>query len=119
MDYVDYANMWSWYGGDMEGRHFEEQMPFVGFTGVSLSDQNSTVVRLDLRYNFYGNHYLTAMYNRLLSWSINGVDLDFVDGAGLKYSYNSSLGPISLTGYWNNSGGNNGFGAYFSLGYMF
>lgn len=119
MDYVDYANMWSWYGGDMEGRHFEEQMPFVGFTGVSLSDQNSTVVRLDLRYNFYGNHYLTAMYNRLVSWSINGVDLDFVDGAGLKYSYNSSLGPISLTGYWNNSGGNNGFGAYFSLGYMF
>ena len=40
-------------------------------------------------------------------------------GAGLKYSYNSLLGPISLTAQWLNNDGINHFGGYFSFGYTF
>ena len=40
-------------------------------------------------------------------------------GAGLKYSYNTRVGPISLTGHWMRAYGENHFGAYFSFGYTF
>jgi hypothetical protein len=40
-------------------------------------------------------------------------------GAGVKYSYDSMLGPISLTAHWRRLDGNNFYGAYFSFGYTF
>ena len=42
---------------------------------------------------------------------------DFNHGVGLQYSYNSLLGPISLTGQWSTL--TNKFGVYFSIGYTF
>ena len=80
-----------------------------------------------LRYNFYGRHYLTAMYNfmahlqYLLYYQFSLPDaFDFsVQGAGLKYSYASALGPISLTANWSKTNVGQHFGLYFSFGYTF
>ena len=121
-----YFNLWNNIGGEIEGRHFEEQLPFIGFTSLSSINDNAGVLRLDLRYNFYGKHYLTATYNTLVyadlwsSYDDRSNLFPFKDhGLGLKYSYNSILGPISLTAHWVNSFGEQLWGAYFSFGYTF
>ena len=128
---VQYYNLKNSCGGEIAGRHFENQMPFIGLTSVEdlfgTQKENASILRCDLRYNFYGKHYLTAMYNIAVPWGILGtggtmfIDLfSFIShGAGLKYSYNSFLGPISLTAHWVNTDDNNHFGAYFSFGYTF
>jgi hypothetical protein len=92
-----------------------------------LDESNVSILRLDLRYNFYGKHYLTAMYNTSVPWGMLGTGgMSFSDifnfmthGAGLKYSYNSILGPISLTAHWSNYAEKSRFGGYFSFGYTF
>ena len=119
----DYFNTWNLIGGEIRGRHFKQQLPFIGITTVENFVDNAAVVRLDLRYNFYGKHYLTAMYNYVFnpymvfrgSWEFM-KDFSF-HGAGLKYSYDSPIGPVSLTGHWSNV--THQFGAYFSFGYTF
>ena len=123
----DYFNLWTVYGGEIEGRHFEEQIPFIGLTSVQNTGNNVSVFRMDMRYNFYGKHYLTAMYNFIAYWNYLAFsDATLFDvfsfnaqGAGLKYSYNSPLGPISLTAHWADIYSTNSFGAYFSFGYTF
>lgn len=126
---IQYCNLRNLGGGEIAGRHFDSQMPFIGLTSVEDMDEtNVSILRLDLRYNFYGKHYLTAMYNTSMPWGMLGTGgMSFSDiftfmyhGAGLKYSYNSVLGPISLTGHWSRDfyTGNH-FGAYFSFGYTF
>ena len=110
----------------MEGRHFEDQLPFIGFIAVSNTIDNLAVLRLDLRYNLFGKHYLTAAYNTpvypgclISSGKLSEVIPLAEQGVDLKYSYSSLLGPISLTTHWFNSFGQNHFGAYFSFGYTF
>ena len=124
--YPGYFNLWNVYGGEISGRHFSDQMPFIGFGSVEPANDNASVFRADLRYNFYGNHYLTAMYNLLINWDMIPLmqfedELDPLEaqGAGLKYSYNSPLGPISLTAHWSRRTSVNRFGVYFSFGYTF
>lgn len=122
-----YYNLWSTYGGEIASRHFEEQLPFIGYTTLSVASDNTCVLRLDLRYNIYEKHYLTAMYNFMANFDyLTHDDLTLSDvfdfntqGAGLKYSYESPLGPISLTGHWSKVNSTNHFGAYFSLGFTF
>ena len=103
-------------GGEIEGRHFENQLPFIGISYLETFGTDPgfvTVARCDLRYNFYGKHYLTAMYNALLRphmYTYNGV--------GLKYAFNSLLGPISLTAQWTDLYKSH-FSVYFSFGYTF
>ena len=121
-----YFNLWNVYGSEIFGRHFSNQMPFIGFSSVETADDNASVFRADLRYNFYRNHYLTAMYNLLINWDMIQL-MQFDDeispleaqGAGLKYSYNSPLGPISLTAHWSRRSSENRYGVYFSFGYTF
>ena len=119
-------NLWNLYGGEIAGRHFEQQLPFIGLSSVMNTGDNVSILRCDMRYNLFGNHYLTAMYNILAYWNmlsvaenINDVLRFDVQGAGLKYSYNSPLGPISLTAQWSNGSSGNHYGAYFSFGYTF
>ena len=103
-------------GGELLGRHFENQLPFIGISyseTFGINPSMITIARCDLRYNFYGNHYLTAMYNILLRRYLYPYH-----GAGLKYSYNSMLGPISLTAQWSNLYFSH-FSVYFSFGYTF
>jgi NTE family protein len=122
----DYFNLYNLCGGEIAERHFESQMPFIGLTSVEYLGDESCVLRGDLRYNFYGQHYLTAMYNIVMHWrmlaysdTIGDLFSPHMQGAGLKYSYNSPVGPISLTAHWANLYDENHFGAYFSFGYTF
>lgn len=113
-------NMWSHIGGEIDGRHFEQQMPFIGFTTLRNVSPYTTILRCDLRYNIIGKHYITAMYNYLFEWYTDFhlySSFDTGHGAGLKYSYNSLIGPISLTGQWSTL--THQLGVYFSIGYTF
>ena len=115
-----YYNTWNHIGGEIEGRHFEEQLPFIGFNQIKTAKDYSTILRCDVRYNIFGRHYLTAMYNAIFELGYSdalGYSLDVNHGIGLKYSYNSVLGPISLTGQWSTI--TQAFGVYFSIGYTF
>ena len=103
-------------GGEIAGRHFENQLPFIGISYMETFGTDPSLInvaRCDLRYNFYGKHYLTAMYNALLRPHMYAYH-----GAGIKYSYNSLLGPVSLTAQWSNLYLSQ-FSAYFSFGYNF
>ncbi len=119
----EYFNLYGVFGGQIESRHFDQQMPFVGYASVESGSDVLTVLRCDLRYNIYKQHYLTAMYNHLINsyWGepINEWFNNSAQGAGLQYSYNSFLGPISLTAHWSKRYSENHFGAYFSFGYSF
>ena len=124
--YPDYFNLYVFCGSDNPERHFESQMPFVGLTSVEYLGEEGCVLRCDLRYNFFKSHYLTAMYNYAANWKMLFLTGDFsevfyrrIQGAGLKYSYNSPVGPVSLTAHWARLYGENSFGAYFSFGYTF
>ena len=117
-----FASLWNIAGGEVAGRHTDEQMPFVGILHVDEAPDWTNIARLDVRYNFYGKHYVTAIYNFLMG-SNYGRDHtklfnEMYSGAGLRYSYNSPIGPISLTGQWTDCHQPH-FSAYFSLGLVF
>ena len=106
--------IWNYYGGEVAGRHFDEQLPFVGSDPLTLAGVNVAVLRCDLRYRFFGKHYLTAIYNRYMDWNIlNSSE----NGLGLKYSYDSFIGPVSLTAQWSDE--RKKVSAYLSIGYYF
>ena len=112
--YPNYFNLMNFCGGEIAGRHFEEQMPFIGISHMEQLFYDASIFRCDLRYNFFGKHYLTATYNLLCQWMLH----ESASGVGLRYSYNSLLGPISLTAHWSDYY-HSGFGLYFSFGYTF
>ena len=109
-----YPFLWNFYGGEVYGRHFDEQLPFVGSDPLTMSGTNVAVLRCDLRYNLFGKHYLTGIYN--IACDFNAFSLQ-ESGFGLKYSYNSFIGPISFTlqrnELWKKTSG------YVSIGYYF
>ncbi len=116
-----YANLWNFVGGDIAGRHFDHQMPFVGVNHLCQVPDFSTVLRCDLRYNFYGKHYLTGTYNFLMGFN-RGEERPFIpkehfSGVGLTYAYNSFIGPFSLTAQWSDC--TKQLSVYFALGYVF
>lgn len=112
-------NLWNHDGGEMAGRHFDTQLPFIGHTQMRSIFDHSAIARCDFRLNIYGKHYLTAMYNVLMELNTySEIDLYFTHGAGLRYSYKSLIGPISITGQWTKLD-KSIFSAYFSLGYNF
>ena len=116
-----YANLWNAIGGEIAGRHIDHQLPFIGVNHVNETCDLTTIVRCDLRYNFYGKHYLTAMYNFM--YGVEGYGRkeallqEHYSGLGLRYAYNSPIGPISLTSQWSDC--TRRFSMYFSLGYTF
>lgn len=116
-----YANLHNFIGGDIPGRHFDQQLPFIGVNHLEETSEFATVLRFDLRYNFIGKHYLTGTYNILCACNFLDKKIApqarFFSGAGLRYAYNSVIGPIALTAQWSNI--TNQFSVYFSLGYSF
>lgn len=109
-----YPFLWNYYGGELAGRHFDEQLPFVGSDPLTLTGSNVAILRCDLRYRLYGQHYLTGIYNKVLD--LGGLYSDD-SGMGLKYSYNSFIGPVSLTVQWSEL--RKKVSGYLSIGYYF
>ena len=116
-----YANLLNFIGGDIPGRHFDQQIPFIGVSHLEETSEFATVLRCDLRYNFLGKHYITGTYNILCACNFLDKAIApqarFYSGAGLRYAYNSVIGPIALTAQWSNI--TNQVSVYFSLGYSF
>lgn len=109
-------------GGSMEGRYLEQQIPFIGILHTTSPDNYAAVARLDIRYNIFGRHYISGIANYMR----HAVCMtDFMKdggaasqwGAGLRYTFDSPIGPISLDGQWSDL--TQRFCVYFNLGYTF
>ena len=115
------------------GRYIDQQLPFIGIKNLSLAFNNVAVARADLRARLFGNHYLTAIFN----YARSSIDLknffkerdelvwgDLYDynssdwwGAGLRYSIDTKMGPLSFEISSSNISKN--VNLYFSLGHYF
>lgn len=109
-------------GGSMEGRYLEQQMPFIGILNTIGIDNYATIARLDARYNIFGKHYISGIVNYMhhsesLGEFFNSGKSHSNWGAGLRYTLDSPIGPISLDGQWSDI--SNSFCVYFNLGYTF
>ena len=105
------------------GRYYDYQLPFIGINYTTLAKNQTSIVRLDLRYRLFQKHYLTLMGNYMRSadnlGTLFSIDNEGIGhwGCGVKYSYNSPFGPISFDIHYSNI--TNDWGSYFSLGYVF
>ncbi len=92
-------------GGAIAGRYLDQQIPFIGINYATAMANFLGVVRADFRFRLFKNNYLTAMFNYAVSVA-NMRDFGNVDetygvfGAGLKYSYDSIVGPVELDVHW-------------------
>ena len=107
-------------GGTLPGRHMPQQMPFIGLQHIELFDNSVMVGAVEARYRFLKNQYLSLVAN----YAIQDDDFrrmflfeDTLFGFGLKYTYNTSLGPITLLASGTNRNPAGGF--YISFGKNF
>ena len=128
-----YPSMNNMIGGVEMGRYVDQQLPFIGLNKISLAFNDVAIARLDVRTRIYRNHYLTAIVNYARS-SIDmknffkeTADLQWDElydynasdwwGAGLRYSIDTKLGPLSFDISSSNISRN--VNLYFSLGHYF
>ena len=120
-------------GGAEMGRYIDQQLPFIGVNNISMAFNNVAILRTDIRTRLFKNHYLTAIVN----YARSSVDLnnffkereellwgDLYDynasnwwGAGVRYSIDTKLGPLSFD--VSSSNISKSVNLYFSLGYYF
>ena len=117
-----YYNQWNTVGGEIAERHTDSQMPFVGVSHLNEAPDFTNIARLDLRYNIIGKHYASATYNFLYGFYPFGTSREHnnpvhYSGMGLRYAYDSFIGPISFTAQWSNN--TKKFSGYLSIGYTF
>ncbi|MBQ3174383.1 MAG: patatin-like phospholipase family protein [Bacteroidales bacterium] len=115
LPYMNYA------GGSEYGRYISQQIPFVGINYADMFESNIIVGRIDLRGRIGNKHYLYGIVNYMR----NGESFDYLFndhgrghwGVGIKYAYETPLGPISANCHWSDY--NNKVGFYLNLGYYF
>ena len=128
-----YPSMNNVIGGAEMGRYIDQQLPFIGVNKISLAFNNIAIARADIRTRIFRNHYLTAIFN----YARSSVDMqnffkerdelqwsDLYDynasnwwGAGVRYSIDTKLGPLSFD--VSSSNISKSVNLYFSLGYYF
>ncbi len=115
---VSYLN---YVGGSVQGRYFRQQLPFIGISSAIVANNSVAIGRLDLRKRFGKNHYVYAMANCLRSGSYFGEilteDAKNIWGFGIKYSFDSPIGPFSFDIHWSDY--EHKVGAYVSIGHYF
>lgn len=110
-------------GGSMAGRYLDQQMPFIGIQNAAAMMNMLGVARTDFRFKLFKNNYLTAIANLavtsddLKSMAVFDEDAHAYIGAGLQYTYNTIIGPISANLHWSNYA--KGVGFYVSAGFDF
>lgn len=86
-------------GGECYDRYILGQQVFYGIHNTEILEKMALGYRVDFRFRLFDRHYVSCIGNYMLH-DDKMKDLfkgkDFW-GAGLKYSYNSVLGPISAT----------------------
>lgn len=128
-----YPSMNNMIGGTEMGRYIDHQLPFIGLNKISFAFNNVTIGRIDIRTRLFKKHYLTAMFN----YGRSGIDLknffkerealqwsELYDynasnwwGAGLRYSIDTKIGPLSFDVSSSNISPKANL--YFSFGYYF
>ena len=106
-------------GGDVPGRYVDQQMPFMGINMAAIRRNYMMIGRLDARYNLFGSHYVSAIFNAAYDFN-NFQEFDLGEhtfGAGLEYAYDSVLGPMKLAVHWSSI--TKKVGAYLSIGFNF
>lgn len=113
---VVFANM---AGGQIAGRYFDQQVPFMGIPRVMALQRKMGMARADFRFNVARNHYVTGIFNYLYTFdSFKAMSEGMgIYGAALEYSYNTIFGPITANLNWSDMARSVGF--YLSLGYNF
>ena len=86
-------------GGILPARYIPQQMPFVGIQHIEQFDNSVMVAALEARMKISGSHYLSAICNGLIQHDdfrrmFRGEEA--LVGFGLKYTYNTSLGPLTV-----------------------
>jgi NTE family protein len=120
-------------GGSEMGRYIDQQLPFIGVNNISLAFNNVAIARADIRMRLFKNHYLTTIFN----YARSSIDLkDFLKergnlvweelysynasnwwGAGLRYSIDTKIGPLSFD--ISSSNISKKVNLYFSMGHYF
>ena len=120
-------------GGAEAGRYIDQQLPFIGVNKISLAFNNVAILRTDIRTRLFKNHYLTAIVNYARSsidfknFFKNRKDLQWAElydynasdwwGAGIRYSIDTKIGPLSFDISSSNISKN--VNLYFNWGYYF
>lgn len=86
-------------GGVLPSRYMDQQMPFVGIQHVELFDNSVMVASAEVRYEIFKHHTISAVANYAVQndifWDMFNLNNDLL-GFGLKYTYHTSLGPLSV-----------------------
>ena len=106
-------------GGYLSGRYLRQQVPFVGFIGCEFLQRNLTVLAMELRQQIVSDIYFSAVGN--YAHSTDKLSEPFrtrgLWGMALGLTCNTTIGPLSLYGHWNDF--DHRLGAYLSFGYNF
>lgn len=108
-------------GGSIVGRYMEQQIPFIGINYASTMQNFLTIFRSDFRFRLFKNNYLTAIANYAVAVpELSEIgDLEAtkgIFGVGLRYSYNSIVGPVEFDLHCSTR---KKFGAYLGIGLYF
>lgn len=128
-----YPSMNNVIGGAEMGRYIDQQLPFIGVNNISLAFNNVAVARLDIRTRIFKSHYITAIVNYARSsidinnffkekdtlvWGQQyGYNASNWWGAGIRYSIDTKIGPLSFD--ISSSNISRKVNLYFNLGHYF
>lgn len=120
-------------GGAEMGRYIDHHLPFIGLNKISFAFNNIAIARADIRTRLFKNHYLTAIANygrsgidfknflkerEALQWSeMYDYNASNWIGAGIRYSIDTKIGPISID--VSSSNISRKVNLYFSMGHYF
>lgn len=106
-------------GGSLAGRYIDQQIPFIGINKLAAMKNILTVFRADLRVKVARNHYLKAIanYARDCDAFMNYATASGHFGAGLEYSYDTILGPLTANLHWSDL--TKSVGLYIGAGFSF
>ena len=106
-------------GGYLQERYMQQQLPFIGMLGCTFTQSKLTIMSIELRQQLRPDIYMTAIAN--YAHSSDQLKLSphtpGIWGVAAGFTYNTTIGPLSLYAQWNDY--TNRLGAYLSFGYDF
>lgn len=85
--------------GSLGENYTQHIFPFIGYRYMELFGRNAAVLRGDIWYEAFDNHYFTLHANigKLEATVSDLYSSDvLLDGYGISYGYNSPIGPLEL-----------------------
>ena len=106
-------------GGLIPGRYIDQQISFTGVNNLALARNILTTAAVDLRFNVARNHYVSGIVNYMrdsndFSTYMKGPG---IFGAGVRYAFDTVLGPLIADLHWSSLTHKAGF--YIGFGYYF